>query len=99
MLIEFRTLKTEKLSKKNILQICKLKDFHWKFGLQNQISWFNKNIKKNDLHNLLYIKKDLAGYTSLRKGYYNYSKNKKKNFLLFDTLILNPKYRKRAWET
>lgn len=96
MLIEFRTLKTEKLSKKNILQICKLKDFHWKFGLQNQISWFNKNIKKNDLHNLLYIKKDLAGYTSLRKGYYNYSKNKKKNFLLFDTLILNPKYRKKG---
>ena len=56
MIINFISKKTVDINQKIILQICKLKNTHWKFGLNNQISWFKNNIKKNDIHNLCYIK-------------------------------------------
>ena len=43
----------------------------------------------------MFLNNNLIGYTALRRGYYFVKKNKKKNFLLFDTLIVNPKYRKK----
>lgn len=83
---------THKLSKKQKLEILKLKDIHWKHGLNSQLSHFNKNYKKNDLNNLLYYKNKLIGYTGLRKM--SVILNKKKiNFLLFDTLIISKPYR------
>ena len=86
-------LTTRKLSKKQKLEILKLKDIHWRHGLTSQLLHFTKNYKKNDLHNLLYYKKKIIGYTGLRK--INIIKNKKKTkFLLFDTLIISKPYRK-----
>ena len=96
MNLNFKSLKTHQLKKNDIQDICKLKKTFWKFSLKNQIYWFNTNIKQNDIHNCLYINKKLIGYTVLRKGYYILKKknfNLKKNFLLFETLIIDKKYR------
>ena len=96
MQINFESKKTTELDGNTILKICKLKNKHWKFNLKNQILWFNKYIKKKDIHNLCFLNKKLIGYTSLRQGYYNFTKNgKKKSFLLFDTLVLDPEHRKQ----
>lgn len=91
-MIDLKSIKTKHLSKKQIIDICKLKESHWKFGLNSQESWFHQNTKKNDLHNLLFYKSKLIGYTCLRKKKLSYKKTKKK-FLLFDTLIISKKYR------
>ena len=81
MQINFESKKTTELDENTILKICKLKNKHWKFNLKNQILWFNKYIKKKDIHNLCFLNKKLIGYTSLRQGYYNFTKNgKKKKF-------------------
>ncbi len=45
-----------KLQNKEIEEICFLKDKQWKFGIKSQMKWYRKNIKKNDIHNLFYIK-------------------------------------------
>ena len=49
MEIYFKSLKTKQIGKSLILQICQLKNLHWKFGLKKQLKWFNKNIKPEDL--------------------------------------------------
>ena len=61
---------TNQLSKKQIKMICRLKNIHWKFGIVAQKNWFKKNIKKNDIHNLLILNSKLIGYTLLRKRTY-----------------------------
>ena len=40
------SLKTSKLNKNKIIQISNLKDSQWRFGINSQIEWFKKNIKK-----------------------------------------------------
>ena len=85
---------SSKLKNNQIKSICLLKDKHWKFGINSQMKWYKKNIKKNDIHNLFYIKSKLVGYTLLRKRTYKIgSLNKKNNYLLFDTLIIDKKFR------
>ena len=69
-------LSTHKLSKKQKLEILKLKDIHWRHSLTSQLLHFTKNYKKNDLNNILYYKQKIIGYTGLRKM--NVVKNKKK---------------------
>ena len=85
---------SNKLTNIEIKQICSLKNKQWKFGIKSQLKWFKNNIKKFDLHNLLYIKSRLAGYTLLRKRTCKIV-NLKKNthYLLFDTLVIDKKYR------
>lgn len=87
------SIKTKNLSKKLIEQIIVLKNTHWKYSLKSQLEFFNKNIKNEDLHNLLIINKKIIGYTLLRSEKIKLKKLKKKYFL-FDTLILNKSYRK-----
>ena len=83
-----------KLKHHQIKSICLLKDKQWKFGIKSQMKWYRKNIKKNDIHNLFYIKSKLVGYTLLRKRTCEIrSLNKRTNYLLFDTLIIDKKYR------
>ena len=41
-----KSILTSDLSKKEIFEICLLKNSHWKFGIRNQIKWFKENIKK-----------------------------------------------------
>ena len=81
MIINFISKKTVDINQKIILQICKLKNTHWKFGLNKKILFFKNNIKKNDFHYFFYIKNKLIGYTSLRNGFY-YNNKQQKKFLL-----------------
>ena len=70
-----------------IKSICQLKDMEWKFGIKSQLKWFKKNIKKNDIHNLFYIKSKLIGYTLLRQRTCKINNSTKKvKYLLFDTI-------------
>ena len=89
-----KSIASDKLTNKEIKDICLLKDTQWKFGIKSQINWFNNNIKKNDLHNLFYINSKLVGYTLLRKRTFEIKAlNKKAKYLLFDTLVIDKKYR------
>ncbi len=94
MIYQLISKETSKLTKKEILKICYLKNIHWKYGIKNQLDWFKNNIRNSDIHNLLFIDKKLIGYTALKKRVF-YSKQKKKNYLLFDTLIIHKKFRKK----
>ena len=84
--------KTFQLKKKEIMQICKLKNSFWKFGLRSNLDWFKNNIKRNDIHNLIFANFKLIGYTVLRVNSLFKNKNKIKYFY-FDTLIIDKKYR------
>jgi len=68
---------TKSLNKKEILSICKLKNTYWKYGIKSQLNWFIKHIKKNDIHNLAYLKNNLVGYIMLRNRSFFYKKKKK----------------------
>ena len=89
------SLKTSKLNKNKIIQISNLKDSQWRFGINSQIEWFKKNIKKNDIHNLLYLKSKLIGYTLLRRRSFNNNNKLKKRYLLFDSLVIHKDYRNK----
>ena len=65
--ISFKSIISDKLTNKEIKEVCLLKDKEWKFGIKSQFKWFKNNIKKYDFHNLMYIKSKLSGYTLLRK--------------------------------
>lgn len=90
--IKLLSKKTRSLSKKTINEICKLKTDAWKYKFKEQKKWFSENIKDGDLHNFLYLKKKLIGYTCLRKRELKYS-SQNLRYLLFDTLIIKKKKR------
>ena len=86
------------LTESQIKSICELKDKQWKFGIKSQIKWYKKNIKRGDIHNLFYIKSKLVGYTLLRKRTCkigNLNGGELLKYLLFDTLVIDKKYRGR----
>ena len=58
--------KTKQLKKEQIYNICNLKNTHWNYGLKSNLEWFKKNVKAYDIHNLIYHKSKLIGYTLLR---------------------------------
>jgi len=92
--ISLKSIVSNKLTNIQIKQICSLKDKQWKFGIKSQLKWFKNNIKHFDLHNLLYFKSRLVGYTLLRKRKCRIvSLKKNQNYLLFDTLVIDKKYR------
>jgi len=51
---KLKSIVSNKLTNNEIKKICFLKDKQWKFGIKSQIKWFERNIKKYDIHNLLY---------------------------------------------
>ena len=73
--------KTFQLNNKEISQICYLKNKHWKYGLKSNLYWFKKYVKKNDIHNLLFVQDKLIGYTFLRIRTF-YTNNIKKNICI-----------------
>ena len=85
---------TLKLKKKDILDIAKLKNSQWSFGISSQLSWFKnkKNVFKNDFH--LFFKKTekIIGYVQLGNRKYILN-TKEKNYYLFRTLIVLKKER------
>ncbi|MDB9773921.1 hypothetical protein OAB35_00335, partial [bacterium] len=68
------SLTSSKLTKKQIKEICKLKNQQWRYRLQSHINHFKENIKRDDIHNLFYINTKLIGYTLLRKRTFNLNK-------------------------
>ena len=46
---------------------------------KSQKKWFIKNIKRNDIHNLLYFRSKMIGYTLLRKELIQVAKLKFQN--------------------
>ena len=58
--------KTKQLKKKHIHNICKLKNSFWNYSFKSNLSWFKKNVKSNDIHNLIYYNSKIIGYTLLR---------------------------------
>ena len=93
-MINILSLKTSQLDKNLINNILKLKNTHWKSGMKSQANFFNKNISKSDIHILLFLKKKISGYVLLRKKKYIF-KNKKYNYLHFDTLIIKESLRNK----
>ena len=87
---------TNNLTKEEIHQIIKLKNSYWNFGLKSQNEWFKKrtNIKKKDIHIFIKNKKNIIGYVQLGYRKFNIKKNSQK-YLLFRTLIINKKFRKK----
>ena len=95
--MKIRVLKKDRLKKKLIIDLCKLKKTFWNYSLKSHIEWFSKNIKKNDINIFLFNKESLIGYNTLRKRNYYLieDKMKKKNFFYFDTLIVKKEFRKK----
>jgi predicted GNAT family N-acyltransferase len=91
---------TLKLKKKDILDIAKLKNSHWNFGISSQLSWFknNNNVFKNDFH--LFLKKNdkIVGYVQLGKRKYILN-SKVNNYYLFRTLIVTKRERNEKLAT
>ena len=93
-MINILSYKTSQLSNKLINNILKLKNSHWKRGMKSQKRFFKNNILRNDFHVLLLFKNKLSGYVLLRKKKYIF-KNKKYNYLHFDTLIIKKNLRNK----
>ena len=88
-----KSILTKKLTKNEIINICKLKDTQWKHGLKSQLNWFNEYVQDKDIHNLAYFKERLVGYGLLRKRSFFFNKQKI-FYLYYDTLIVSKMYRK-----
>ena len=41
MKMNFKSIISKKLSSNDVNNICRIKNTHWKFGIQNQRNWFN----------------------------------------------------------
>ena len=83
-------IKTSNLKNSDKNKIFFLKNQFWKYGLNNQKKWFNKNIKKNDLHLLIKKKSIILAYNCLRKKTINSYK-----YYVLDTIIVDNNFKKR----
>ena len=95
--MKIKVLKKNKISNSLKIEICKLKKTFWSYSLRSHKEWFEKNVKKDDIHILLFKEKKLIGYNLLRKRNYHLvlKKKIKKNFYYFDTLIVKKEFRKK----
>ena len=95
--MEFQSKKTSEINLREIDQILKLKDSHWKFGYDLQLKWFRKNAQPNDVHNLMLVKKKIEGYTFLPERslniYLDNKHNENSGYILFTTFIISKKFR------
>ena len=94
------SITSSKISKEQIKSICKLKNQEWSYGVKSQINWYNKNVKRKDIHNLFFNKSKLIGYTLLRRRTCVIKKISGgegiiSQYLYFDTLILDKQFRKK----
>ena len=90
------SLSSSKVPKSLLVEILKLKNSYWKHSLKSQKTWYKKNIKNTDIHNCLIFKTKLIGYTCLRKRKFSILNNNY-NYLLFDTLLIHYKFRKKGF--
>ena len=93
MTINSNYITHKSINEKLLKKIIVLKKQQWKYSYKSHKEWIKDNLKPVDVHIVLFIKKKLIGYTMLRKRKLIIGKNKK-NFLYFDTHIVDNKYRK-----
>ena len=91
-----KSLNTRELDKNLIRKICKLKNSFWIWDLEKQIEWFSDNVKKKDIHNLLFKEQKLIGYTLLRYRKVEFEK-KRSSYYYFDTMIIDKKERSKNY--
>ena len=60
--MQFDFIKHFDITENLIYEISKLKIQHWNYPIEEQIIWFIKNVKKDDVHLLLYYENELIGY-------------------------------------
>ena len=84
------------LTKKELIQILKLKKTFWPFNLISQMFFFKKNYYKFDINNLLYVNNKLVGYNMLRKRSF-FLKKKKRKYYFLDTLIVDKNQRQKKF--
>ena len=95
-----RVFKTKNLSDEIFGKICVLKNTYWNYGISSQIDFFDKNIKKQDLHVCLFNHSNLIGYVSLKERKYKLKRKKKYyKFYLFDSLIVKKKLQNKKLST
>jgi len=88
--ISCNSVLTKNLTKNNINEIINLKRSFWKYSVKSTKRHFEINYKKNDSHNLVYLGKELIGYSAFRK---NLSiLDCKKNYMILDNVIIKNKY-------
>ena len=92
--LKAKTFKNSRLPADIKRQILVLKDSFWNYGVKNQLTWLNKNISKEDIHNCVFHQKKLVGYTLLRKRKM-FIRNKNFSYFLIDTVIVSKKSRKK----
>ena len=81
-------VKTKNLSIKQINKICKIKMQKWKFNLKSQKKFLLNNSNSNDIHQIVLINDKIVGYNCLK-----FVKNLNKTIMIFDSLIVDKKYR------
>jgi N-acetylglutamate synthase-like GNAT family acetyltransferase len=94
--IKFYIKQTQSLKPSEIRLICILKNTEWHFGIREQHNWFQKEVKKKDIHILLKKKNNLVGYTCLRYKKF-FFEGKFSSFLLFDTHIIKKNFRNKGF--
>jgi hypothetical protein len=62
----------------------------WKYSYKNQKNWVENNFLDNDIHILVFVKKELAGYTALRLKKFS---NNNRNYYYFDTHVVLNKFK------
>ena len=88
--ISCRSVLTKNLTKNNINEIIRLKRNFWKYSIKSTKRHFEINYKKNDSHNLVYLGKELIGYSVFRKNLFIF--NCKKTYMILDNVIIKNKY-------
>lgn len=94
--IKIYTKQTQFLKPSELNSIYILKNTEWNFGIKEQYNWFQKEIKKKDIHILLEKNNNLIGYTCLRYKKIFLKKNIK-IFLLLDTHIIKKNLRNKGY--
>ncbi len=96
-MLEIISKKTKQLKKNEVMDIIKLKETHWNYGINSQLNWFKNYVNEKDIHNLLLFNGELIGYTLLRSR--RVISKKYRKYLYFDTLILKKEFRKKKYST
>lgn len=94
--MKYLKLPTVELNKKLLKKIIFLKNKTWKYGVKSNLTWFEKNIKKNDTHLMLFQNQLLVGYVCFRSTDFNIFKTDK-DFLLLDTFNIRKSYRDKGF--
>jgi predicted GNAT family N-acyltransferase len=96
-MIKIVSKKTHDLKKSEIMDIIKLKETYWKYGIKSQKEWFKKYVSAQDIHNMVSFNNEFIGYTLLRPR--KIISKKYKRYLYFDTLILKKKFRDKKYSS